>query len=55
MYWHDPQETAPITVAPLSKITISLLIAAIFYFGINPNPVLSALRTSAPSVAAAVH
>ena len=55
MYWHDPQETAPITVAPLSKITISLLIAAIFYFGINPNPVLSALRTSAPSVAAAAH
>ena len=55
MYWHDPLETTPITVAPLSKITISLLIASIFYFGINPNPVLSALRTSAPSVAAAAH
>ncbi|NBV85130.1 MAG: NADH-quinone oxidoreductase subunit N [Verrucomicrobia bacterium] len=55
MFWNDPVETAPISVSPLSKAAIGLLVACIFIFGINPKPVLSALRASAPSVASAAH
>jgi len=55
LYWHDPVETAPIPLSVLSKLTITLLVASIFFFGINPKPVLSALRTSAPSVAMTAH
>ncbi|MEO5719364.1 MAG: NADH-quinone oxidoreductase subunit N [Chthoniobacterales bacterium] len=51
MYWLEPApDAAPITVSPLSRFTMTLLIAAIFVLGVYPQPILNAL---APPVVSA--
>lgn len=44
MYWNPPTETAPLSVGPLTKATIILLIIAIFVLGVWPKPLLSLLQ-----------
>jgi NADH-quinone oxidoreductase subunit N len=53
MYWAEPGDDTPITVAPLTKFTIGALTLSIFVFGIFPQPILSSLRGPvAPTVVA---
>jgi NADH-quinone oxidoreductase subunit N len=51
MYWQEPTETAPIIVSPLSRLTMIALVAGIFFFGINPSPILSSLQAPRPALA----
>jgi NADH-quinone oxidoreductase subunit N len=45
MYWQPaPDEAPPIPVAPFTKFVIFALVAAIFVFGVWPEPILAALR-----------
>ncbi len=45
MYWLEPPaEAAPITLSPLSRLTMIVLIAAIFVLGVYPQPILNALK-----------
>jgi NADH-quinone oxidoreductase subunit N len=55
MYWLDPASETAIPVAPLTRVTIIALAAAIFFFGIYPAPILNALSVTpdAPAVLAA--
>ncbi len=44
MYWLEPaSDAAPIAVSPLSRITMTLLIAGIFVLGVYPQSILNAL------------
>ena len=54
MYWYEPSDTTPIQVSALSKLVMAGLVICIFFFGVNPRPVLSALQ-SAPAKVAAAH
>jgi NADH-quinone oxidoreductase subunit N len=51
MYWQEPNDDRVITLAPLTRFTIGALTAAIFFFGIFPQPILNSLG-SAPTPAA---
>jgi NADH-quinone oxidoreductase subunit N len=44
MYWQEPNDETVITMSPLSKFTIGALTAAIFVFGIFPQPILNSLH-----------
>jgi NADH-quinone oxidoreductase subunit N len=44
MYWQEPNDDTKITLNPLSKFTIGALTAAIFIFGIFPQPILDSLH-----------
>ena len=44
MYWLEPVKPEPVPVSRLSRLTMSLLIAAIVIFGVYPQPILDALR-----------
>ena len=44
MYWQEPNDDTKIIVNPLSKFTIGALTAAIFFFGIFPQPILNSLH-----------
>ncbi len=44
MYWQEPNDDTKITLNPLSKFTIGALTAAIFFFGIFPQPILNSLH-----------
>ena len=44
MYWLEPVKTEPVPLSALSRLTMILLIAAIFVLGIYPQPVLNALN-----------
>ena len=44
MYWLEPVKTEPVPLSTLSRLTMILLIAAIFVLGIYPQPVLNALN-----------
>ncbi len=45
MYWFDPPaEAAPISVSWPSRLTMCLLIAAVFVLGVYPQPILNALK-----------
>jgi NADH-quinone oxidoreductase subunit N len=44
MYWLEPVKTEPVQLSTLSRLTMILLIAAIFVLGIYPQPVLNALN-----------
>ena len=44
MYWQEPNDDTKITLNPLSKFTIGVLTAAIFLFGIFPQPILDSLH-----------
>lgn len=43
MYWLEPTSAEPITVSGLSRLTMSLLMAAIVVLGVYPQPILNAL------------
>jgi NADH-quinone oxidoreductase subunit N len=44
MYWQDPAINAvPVQISGLTRLTMSLLIAAIFVLGVYPQPILNAL------------
>lgn len=51
MYWQEPNDDRAITFSPLTRVTIVLLTASIFVFGIFPQPVLRMLAApqSAPT------
>jgi NADH-quinone oxidoreductase subunit N len=53
MYWLQPSSDAtPIPLSALSRLTMALLIGAIFILGVYPQPILEALNTpAAPMVA----
>jgi NADH-quinone oxidoreductase subunit N len=44
MYWLEPVKAEPVQLSTLSRLTMILLIAAIFVLGIYPQPVLNALN-----------
>ena len=48
MYWHEPGDDTPITIAPLTRFTIGALTLVIFVFGIFPRPILNVLAGGAP-------
>ena len=53
MYWQEPTDDTPITIAPLTKFAIGALTLLIFVFGIFPQPILNSLKGApAPAVAA---
>jgi NADH-quinone oxidoreductase subunit N len=54
MYWSEPGEETPITVAPLTRVTIGLLTACVFIFGIFPQPILDSLKDRGAAPLAAV-
>jgi NADH-quinone oxidoreductase subunit N len=49
MYWQEPGENTPITIAPLSKISVSALAVLVILLGLWPKPVLDQLRGTAPA------
>ncbi len=50
MYWQEPNEERVITMSPLTRVTIALLIAGIFILGVFPRSILSHLEpSSAPA------
>jgi NADH-quinone oxidoreductase subunit N len=44
MYWAEPGDDTPITLAPLTRFTIGALTVLIFVFGIFPQPLLASLK-----------
>ena len=44
MYWLEPVNHAPLAVSPLSRLTMTVLMAAILVFGVYPQPILNALQ-----------
>ena len=53
MYWQEPNDDRAITMNPLSKFVVGLLTAAIFFFGIFPQPLLNSLRGAPAPIAQA--
>jgi NADH-quinone oxidoreductase subunit N len=51
MYWLEPVNAEPVPVSGLSRVTMTILIAAIFVLGVYPQPILNAL---APPVTTAI-
>jgi NADH-quinone oxidoreductase subunit N len=47
MYWHEPSETVPIVVSPLTKLSVGGLAVLVIVLGIWPGPILSQLREPA--------
>lgn len=43
MYWLEPVNTEPLPISALTRLTMTLLIAAIFVLGVYPRPILRAL------------
>jgi NADH-quinone oxidoreductase subunit N len=46
MYWQEPTDDTRITVAPLTRVVILGLTAAIIVFGVYPKPILDSLHRS---------
>jgi NADH-quinone oxidoreductase subunit N len=44
MYWQEPTDETPITMAPITRVVITVLAVAIIVFGIAPGPILNFLR-----------
>ena len=44
MFWEAPVSLDPIALSPLSRVTMSTLMAAIIVLGVYPQPILNALR-----------
>ncbi len=55
MYWHEPGDTTPITIAPLTRFTIGALTLGIFFFGIFYQPILRLLENPAPLPVTPIH
>jgi len=55
MYWHEPGDTTPIRVAPLTRFTIGALTLGIFFFGIFPQPILRLLENPTPLPTTPIH
>jgi len=57
MYWHEPGDETKITIAPLTKLVVTVLTIAIFLFGIFPQPILDVLQQEpyVPEVKVAAH
>jgi NADH-quinone oxidoreductase subunit N len=55
MYWQEPGDTTPITIAPLTRTAIGALTLAIFVFGIFPQPILRQLKDPAPLPTTPIH
>jgi NADH-quinone oxidoreductase subunit N len=43
MYWLEPVNTEPLPISALTRLTMTLLIGAIFVLGVYPRPILRAL------------
>lgn len=46
MYWNEPGEATPITIGPLTRISVVALSALIVFFGVYPKPILSQLKAA---------
>jgi NADH-quinone oxidoreductase subunit N len=44
MYWEAPQGEAAVSSSRLTRVTMAILIAAIIFLGVYPQPILNALR-----------
>ena len=55
MYWQEPGDTTPITIAPLTRFTIGALTFGIFFFGIFPQPILRLLENPTPLPSGSIH
>ena len=55
MYWQEPGDDTPITIAPLTRTVIGGLTLAIFVFGIFPQPILRQLENRLPLTQLPVH
>ncbi len=55
MYWREPGDDTPITIAPLTRTAIGALTFAIFVFGIFPQPILRQLENRPPLPQLPVH
>lgn len=53
MYWLEPKTLDPIPLSPISRSAMTVLIVAIIWLGVYPQPVLNALNPLAASVATA--
>ena len=51
MYWHEPTDATPITIAPLTRAAIAALGVLIIVLGIFPAPILTQLRERHPAPA----
>lgn len=55
MYWQEPGDETPITIAPVTRIAIAGLTVLIFFFGIFPQPILDSLKGERPVTAQIAH
>ena len=51
MYWKDPVDDSRIPVSFVTRLAVIVLSAAIFLFGIYPQPLFNLLKTSKPAAA----
>jgi NADH-quinone oxidoreductase subunit N len=51
MYWQESEDATPITIAPLTRVAITVFGALIIILGIVPAPILSQLSQAHPAVA----
>jgi NADH-quinone oxidoreductase subunit N len=49
MYWREPEDATPISIAPLTRIAITALGVLIVVFGIFPRPILAQLHERKPA------
>ena len=46
MYWQEPNDSTPIEVTPLTRISATVLAALIVILGVFPAPILNQLKDS---------
>lgn len=49
MYWQEPGDAEPITIAPLSRLSIGILAGLVIVLGLWPGPILQQLRDKTPA------
>jgi NADH-quinone oxidoreductase subunit N len=50
MYWEEAQDTAPIAVSGLSRLTIAALVVAIVALGFYPQPILRPFQKASATI-----
>jgi NADH-quinone oxidoreductase subunit N len=55
MYWNEPGESTPITLAPLTKCTVVVLSVLIVLLGVWPKPILDQVKERPVAAVAAGH
>jgi NADH-quinone oxidoreductase subunit N len=55
MYWQEPNDNTPIAIAPLSRVSVSVLGVLVIVLGLWPKPILTQLQDSTPSAPPTPH